>query len=134
MATVKKPRAPWAQWPPAGRLTTSDVSRVLKVSDRQVRAWAAAGELVGEEAWGGQWFFVKRDVVAFWTASGGRMARPGARATGQLALPLRPTRIQVAPKPQPWTWARFRPRMAKVALPDPEVNQARLLRKKAHVA
>lgn len=97
--TAQKPRTPWAQWPACGLLTTADVVRVLKVSASQVRAWAASGALVGEEAWSGQWFFRKRDVITFWEATGGRVARLRGRWRGQLPLPL------------------VRRRMAKAALP-----------------
>lgn len=134
---MRQKRGPWAQVPARGLLTTADVCRVLKVSDRMVRYLAAAGELQGEQTWSGRWVFVKRDVVAFWTATGGRAAlqRRGVTATGQLPLPVAAPRIR-RPKPLPWTWARFRPalRMAKAALPDPEVNQRGMSKEKWHVA
>jgi excisionase family DNA binding protein len=127
-------RCPWAQVPAAGLLTSADAARVLKVSDRMVRYWAGAGELVGVQTWSGQWVFTRADVEAFWRATGGRMVRPRATST-QLVLPMRASKIR-RPTPRPWTWATFRPvlRMAKAAFPDPEVNQVRSSRGKRHVA
>lgn len=131
--SINKPRVPWAQVPGLGLLTTADVARVLRVSARQVRTWAAAGDLVGEETWGGQWVFARRDVEAFWVRTGRRLTPQGVvTSTGQLPLPLAAARGDRTP--EPWTWARFRPRMAKVPDPDPEANRGRKTRKTTHVA
>lgn len=133
---MRSQRCPWAQVSARGLMTTADVARILKVSARMVRAWAAGGELLGDQTWSGQWVFTKGDVEAFWHATGGRSVRPRAvSSTGQLPLPVSAPRIR-RPTPRPWTWAQFRPvlRMAKAALPDPEVKPREISKEKRYVA
>lgn len=136
-----KRRCPYDQVAPSAPLSTGDAAIVLRCTRRIVQLLAAAGELVGEPTWGGQWIFRKCDVEAFRHRKGGRvMPEPGvvtkARPQQSLRFP-RPRRT----RPAPWTHAPgFRPVMLRAGLkakgsdPKCDPNRASNARGKRYVA
>jgi hypothetical protein len=84
-------------------MTTGDVAKVLRCCPRTVELLALAGDLLGEETWGGQWIFRRREVEAFQARTGGRLVPTRPRLWRQLRL-----RFPSPHRAQPLPWGPFR--------------------------
>lgn len=118
-------------------MTTGDVARYLELTRRGVNWLVATGRLEAyEETVGGQRIFRLGEIRQYARDRADRRLAPAERRVnpvGQLPLPLRAKPPAVS---KPWSWrlAKFRPRMAKVVLPDREVNPRVISKVKGRVA
>jgi hypothetical protein len=110
---------PWAlsPWKSVGV-----AARRLGISERRLQLYIRAGyvqRLLATETPCG-WSFSIHELeicrLGAWRASPRRRRRPASVGKGgyQLPLPLPAVVSKPESKPEPWTWAKFKPRMARM--------------------